>query len=168
MTNTEDLLSYLGLSESDAALISYMNSISISLADELKLEKGRFWAYIERQKQGFSLSFTDEAMFLGIKEQAIGVGGLYFSCVFFYSEGKDDYLQYQGTLPLKLSFQDTRNTLIAKLGHSSWQEIADDGERVISDRWDNLPDTPYRLHISYYKKTGKVSIFAAEIANKGL
>jgi len=169
---TDELLSYLGLPGSNQELIEYMGALKVDLANEMYLEKDEYGnydgyrVYIERPRDGYCLVFSDEAEFLGKRDQPIGAGELYFSTVFFYSEGKDDYSEYESDLPFGLMFQDTRDNVIRKLGVPSWQRLAQDGERVISDRWDELPDVPYRLHVTYYKDTGKISIISATIPDK--
>ena len=167
MIETKALLSFLGCAASETNLIDYLKVNNI-LLNGLALEEDDFDAYVEKQEFGFCLMFTDEAKFLGLANQPIGHGKLYFSTVFFYSEGKDNYSEYQGTLPFGLSFNDTRTDALAKLGTQSWQRVAKDGARVISDRWDNLPDVPYRLHVTYDKQTGKISILSASIPDKSL
>ena len=96
----------------------------------------------------------------------VGVGKLFFSTVFFYSEGKDGYSKYQSDLPFNLSFDDDREVVLSKLGEPSWQRLAIDKERVISDRWDNLFSVPYRLHVTYSKDDRKISIVSVTIPDK--
>lgn len=167
MVDTKELLSFLGCPSSDKGLVDYLNAKQIFLTG-LSLEEDDFDAYVENQKLGFCLVFTDEAKFLGLANQPIGQGKLYFSTVFFYSEGKDNYTEYKSDLPFGFSFNDTRQDVLAKLGAPSWQRLAKDGVRVISDRWDNLPDVPYRLHVTYDSQTGKISILSASIPDKPL
>jgi len=71
-------------------------------------------------------------------------------------------------LPYGLSFNDTRQDVLAKLGPQSWQSLTKYGVRVISDRWDNLPDAPCRLHMTYDSQTEKTSIMSASIRDKPL
>jgi hypothetical protein len=174
MLNTLEALSYLGLAASEKKLAQYMNKQNVNLASELSLTKDEygnyegFDAYIERPKEGFCFIFTDEAEFFGLGDQSAGVGELYYSGMFFHSEGKDNYNEYKSDLPYSLSFNDTREDVLGKLGQQSWQRLAKDGVRVISDRWDSLPDVPYRLHVTYDKNTGKISIISASIPDKPL
>jgi len=174
MVSTQKLLGYLKLASSEQKLLDYMYTLGVDLKKELFLEKDEYGsydgsdAYIERPLGGYCLLFSDEAEFLGKRDQPIGVGKLYFSTVFFYSEGKDEYSQYKGELPFGLSFEDRRENVVHKLGEQSWQRLAQDDERVISDRWDNLLEVAYRLHVSYYKDTGKISIISATIPDRSL
>lgn len=171
---TNELLSYLGLPGSAQELIKYMSALGVDLANEMRIEKDEYGnydgyrSYIERPRNGYCLVFSDETEFLGKRDQPVGVGELYFSTVFFYSDGKDNYAEYKNDLPFGLSFNDTRQDVLAKLGTQSWQRLAKDGERVISDRWDSLPDVPYRLHVTYDSQTAKISILSASIPDKPL
>lgn len=168
MNETRHLLNLFGSPASDQTLLSYMADNKIFINDELLLENGRYRAYIERPDEGFSLVFTDEAYFLGKDNQPVGVGELFYSGIFFHSEGKDNYKEYKSNLPFHLSFSDTRINVLDKLGEQSWQRLAKDGTRVISDRWDHLQNTSYRLHITYDKNTEKISIVSASIPDKKL
>lgn len=167
MIETKTLLNFLGYASSDSGLVDYLKANHIFLTG-LALDEDDFDAYVEKQEFGFCLLFTDEAKFLGFSNQPIGQGELYFSTVFFYSENKDNYSEYKSDLPFGLSFNDTRQDVLKKLGPQSWQRLAKDGARVISDRWDNLPDVPYRLHVTYDSQTGKISILSASIPDKPL
>src|SRR5690554_5731079 len=101
-----NLLDFLGSGSEDDSLVRCFKENSIELKNQLFLEDGLFRTYMEVQITGISLVFTDEAYFLGLPNQPIGQGELYFSGVFFYSEGKDGYTQYQGDLPFNLTFLD--------------------------------------------------------------
>jgi hypothetical protein len=168
MYETKSLLSLFGYPVSDKKLLEFMSANKISINDELSLGDDEYRGYIERPDDGFSLVFTDEAYFLGRGNFPIGKGELFYSGMFFYSEGKDDYKEYKSDLPFSLSFNDTRTDVLNKLGEQSWQRLATDGRRVISDRWDSLPNVPYRLHVTYDNNTGKISIVSASIPDQPL
>ena len=163
---TEKLLDLLGYPATSEELTNYTSQINIHISEELKLESGDFTASIERENDGFALDFTDEAYFLDKGNLPIGKGKLFYSGIFFHSEGKDSYKEYKGILPFSLSFTDTHSDAVNKLGLQSWQRLADDGIRVISDRWDNIPDVKYRIHTTYDKQTGRISIICIYIPNK--
>jgi len=163
MIETVALLKLFGLSSSNQELLEYMNQINVAIDSELSLSDGEYRAYIEKPDDGYCLIFTDEAYFLGKPNQPIGSGTLFFGGVFFHSEGKDGYMQYKGELPFGLSFDDTRESVLNKLGEQSWQRLARDNVRVISDRWDDLDGVPYQLHITYDKEHGRISIISASI-----
>lgn len=166
MVDTESLLNFFGSPAGDKSLIDYMSKNNISLSSELSLNDDEYRAYIERPDDGFCLIFTDETYFLGKGNQEIGSGEIFFSGVFFYAEGKDGYSQYKKNLPYNISFNDTREDVVRNLGEQSWQRLAKDGKRIIADRWDNLPNVPYQLHITYDKDSGRVRIVSASMPDK--
>ncbi|ASA57895.1 hypothetical protein [Vibrio gazogenes] len=168
MSYINPLLSLLGLPKSDTTLSVELEKKDIVISNELVLGDDEYRAYIERPNYGFCLIFTDESYFLGNSGVAIGEGELFYSGVFFHSEGKDDYKEYKEDLPFNLSFLDTRDDVLNKLGRQSWQRLAKDGVRVISDRWDDLAEVPYRLSVTYDKESGRVSIISASIPDQPL
>jgi hypothetical protein len=68
-------------------------------AEESEFESGKFFFYSWKSK-GLSLSFVSGKL----------------EVVFMYAEGADGFKQYQGELPAKLSFTDTRSEVEKKLG----------------------------------------------------
>lgn len=166
MPDTTQLLLFMGLSSVDKNLVDFMAQNQIHLKQELSLGDDEYRAYIELPKDGFSIIFTDASYFLGKGDSVIGKGDLFYSGIFFHSEGRDGYSEYKADLPFGLLFSDTRPDVLKKLGVQSWQRLAKDGVRVISDRWDRLPDVLYRLHVTYDKETGKISIISASIPDQ--
>jgi hypothetical protein len=159
----EKLLECLGEPISSQRLVSILREKGIDLLGELSLPEGEYRAYIERPSEGFSLVFTDEAVFLGKASQVIGKGELYLSGVFLYAEGKDGYTQFSGGLPKGLSFTLDQESVGKKLGISSWDRKREDGS-VAAERWDNVAD--YRIHITYSKSTSKPVLISLNIADK--
>ena len=138
----EEILKFVGLPISD---IGFKQWLSATGDEELILEDGDYRTYIERPEHGYCLTFTDEAVFLGIDDKTIGSGGLIFSGVFFYSEGKDGYKQFQGKLPQNVKFEDEQEDLKIKLGSvESFHRGEDDA--LISERWDF---DKLKFHITY-------------------
>ena len=168
MISTEYILSMLGKVSTDQKLVEYLSLNDIFLDKELSLEESEYDTHIERPDLGFSLLFTDEAKFLGLAEQSIGSGGLYFSAIFFYSEGEEDFNEYKYDLPSGLSFDDKEEDVRKKLGAHSWQRLDEGDERIISQRWDISIDTPYSIHITYEEGTEKICVIIAHIPNKPL
>lgn len=159
----ENLLECLGEPISSRRLASVLQGKGIDLSNGLILPKGEYRAYIERPTEGYSLVFTDEAVFLGIANQPIGKGALYLSGVFLYAEGKDSYSQFVGELPMGLSFSTSQENIGKKLGSSSWDRKRSDGS-VAAERWDNVAD--YRIHITYSKSTSKPVLISLSKADK--
>lgn len=145
--DSEKLLKLIGKVVTDNELEAFLHESGIDLGAELWLEEGEYRAYIERESLGFCLTFTDEAMFKGVNDQQIGSGPLFFSGVFFYAEGKDDYSQYTGVLPHSIDFRKNSVQLNQILGASEWYRERNDGS-LISERW---KDGALKIHITYSK-----------------
>jgi len=148
------MIGHIGKVQTDPSLLVWLASESINLREELKLENGEFTAYVERPNAGFCLVFRDEAMFLGKGSQGIGEGPLYFSGTFFYSEGKDGYSQFEGPLPGAIQFDDTRSSVINKLGPPIWQRERGDGS-IAAEKWSI---NGLSLHVTYRKAGGVVLV----------
>lgn len=142
--NSEEILKFLGLRSDDVRLISFLASQGVD--EQPVLEVGDFNTYIERQDEGYSLVYTDEAKFLGMMDTPLGSSPLIFTGVFFYSDGYEGYAAFTSDLPQGLSFSDNRDTVTNKLGVSSWQMMDKDNLTVKAERWD-LPN--YRLRVNY-------------------
>ncbi|ASK56567.1 hypothetical protein CEQ48_18140 [Vibrio tarriae] len=168
MIDTLFLLSLMEKASGDSKLKSGFDILNLSLPKDLALNDDEYRAYVEYPEFGLCIIFTDESYFAGKASLPIGSGKLFYSGLFFHSEGKDGYSEYKGKLPFGLLFTDTRQDVVNKLGQQSWQRLARDKQRVISDRWDDLPDVPYRLHITYNKDTGRISIISVNIPDKPL
>ncbi len=160
--NLEKFIRLIGKSASDEELTNAVSIVDVNLKKELQLPDGEYRAYIECPKSGFSLVFTDKAVFLGKTQQSIGIGDLYFSGIFLYAEGKDGYSKFQGDLPNGLSFDSTNEELVRKLGTPSWERSRPDGSKA-ADRWDDLAD--YRIHITYSKESGKPVVISLNRAD---
>lgn len=157
----KNLTPFLGLDQYDSKLIDALREWGVDISIELFLLPERYSAYIERPDQGFSVIFTDEAKFKGIGDQALGQGGLFFSGIFLYAQGQDDYDQYQGALPFELSFDLHATDIARQLGKPSWRSQHSSEGWVGGERWDQLAD--YQLHISYHKDTQKPRIITLQI-----
>ena len=146
------IIPHLGESISAPALAGVLTNYGIDVKQEVNLPDGEYRDYVERPAEGFSLVFTDEAIFFGRGEQQIGAGPMYFSGIFLYMEGKDGYSQYQGPIPFGLDFTQGHDELVALLGTPSWQRLRDDGT-IAADRWDEKAE--FRIHVTYSLKNGK-------------
>lgn len=154
--NLNEIISNLGKPAS--TLQSSFLSSGIDIAAELKLPSSEFRTYLERPSFGYSLVFTDEAVFLGKKKQPVGVGPLYFSGIFLYSEGKDGYSQFQGEIPFGIEFSKKHDELVSLLGAPNWQRLRDDGT-IAAERWDEKG--VFRIHITY-STNGKIVIISLQ------
>lgn len=157
--NTNEVLKVLGQALTNKLLVDTFLNNNIDVKQSVELEDGEYRAYYEKENDGFSLMFTDEAMFLNKSSQPVGKGPLYFSGILLYAEGKEEFSQYKGALPHGLTFNDDITSIENKLGQSSWQRKRDDGS-LIAKRWD-LDD--FRIHISFFKKNSLPSVFNIHI-----
>lgn len=159
----KELLDCLGEPETSEKLKKILHEIDVDLSSELVLSEGEYRAYIERPSEGYSLVFTDEAIFLGKENQAIGNGELYLSGVFLYAKDKDGYSQFNQALPMSLSFSAKKADLHEKLGMPSWDRKRIDGS-VAAERWDEVAD--YRIHITYSKISEEPVLISLNKADK--
>lgn len=158
-----EILAYLGRASSDQELANVFFGVGVDLALELRLPSGEYRAYIERPELGVSFVFTDEAVFLGENNQSVGVGGLYFTGIFLYADGKEQYAQFSGHIPKGLSFTVDRDGVIKNLGEPSWCRKRSDGS-VAADRWDSIAN--YRLHITYSTETNTPALISISLPDK--
>ncbi|MEJ2046127.1 MAG: hypothetical protein P8X74_19220 [Reinekea sp.] len=155
--NASDLCKYLGEKVSLPEFKDFLSQNSVELPTELDLPEGEYNAYIERPDEGYSMVFTDEAVFLGNLSSGLADGELFFSGVFLYSEGKDGYKQFEGIMPQGLNFNSLSKDFISSFGKADWVRKRTDGS-VAAERWDNVTD--YRIHITYDKTTGCPSVIS--------
>jgi hypothetical protein len=144
--NVETLYPVLGLSATSLDVQTAFTNLDIDLTSELELPEDDFRAYIERPAAGVAFSFTDEAWFLGIADQPLRVGPLFFNVIFFYSDGVDGYSQYSHALPFGLTFSDDSGSARKKLGEPEWIRRTNDG-KIGADRWE--VSQKRRLHATY-------------------
>jgi len=159
---TDELLSLLGRSVKDYELIPFCAANNLDI-NKVELEPEFYRGYLEKKEEGFSLVFTDEREFLNKAGQVLGKGDLYFSGVFFYSDGKEDFSEYGSKLPQNIRFSDTRENLLAKLGEPSWQRKSRKNNVVIADRWDSSENY---IHITYDKESKLPSVIGVHIPDK--
>jgi hypothetical protein len=137
-----DILKFVGQKTTNEDLNKWLVA---SGNEKVILEEGDYRTYVERPEHGYCLTFTDEAMFIGLDEQAIGAGSLYLSGIFFYSEDYDGYKQFKGELPNNVFFNDSTGDLQSKLGVVEWNRYGDNGA-LISERWDYKQ---FKFHVTY-------------------
>ncbi|MDV2079160.1 hypothetical protein [Marinobacter xestospongiae] len=133
--DTDGLKRFLGRPVTDNEMESYLFAQGIDVSKELILKSGDYTAHIERPKKGFSLVFTDEAMFFNKENQPIGKGPLYLEGMFLYAEGKGGYSQYKGELPGGIKFRDHRSDVLTKLGEPNWQRKRRVDDSIVAEKW---------------------------------
>lgn len=150
------IISIMGKPIGDANVKNVLSSIFVNVDKDVDLASEDFRVYVERPEEGFSLIFTDEAHFLNKSGQSIGVGERYFTGMFLYSEGKDGYTEFKYPLPKNLSFANTRDEVLQKLGNPSWSRSRPDGS-VVADRWDM---SDHRMNLTYSKNSNQITILS--------
>ncbi|MFZ6707996.1 hypothetical protein [Undibacterium sp. TC9W] len=155
-------ISQLGMSVLTPSVITLFAGISVDLSNDLNLPMDEFDCYVEQPDDGICFVFTDEAMFLGKDKQVLGSGPLYFSGIFLYAEGKDNYSQFRGVIPFGISFTDKHEELVSLMGVPTWQRMRNDGS-VAADRWDNVAAN--QIHISYSANDGQVVLVSLQKPN---
>jgi hypothetical protein len=152
------IISIMGKPISDANVKNVLSSIFVDVDKDVDSMSDDFRVYVERPEEGFSLIFTDEAHFLNIPNQSIGVGERYFTGMFLYSEGKDGYAEFKSPLPKNLSFANSRDEALQKLGSPSWSRSRPDGS-IVADRWDM---SDHRMNLTY-SKNNQITILSLTI-----
>lgn len=160
--NLNEVLNCLGTPINNLNTASVLQSIGLKDVESIQLAEGKYSEYFEDKADGFSLIFTDEAMFLGKSHQVIGVGPLYFAGIFLYAGDKDGYSRYRGELPLGIRFDFKRDDLVNLLGQPTWHQKNNSGG-IRADRWDDKAH--YRVHIAYAPDT-KPDVVSLHIPNQ--
>lgn len=157
--NGNNLISLLGEPTTNENLVTELllwgvtsQTLSFDPSDDVDV-------YIEMPLKGFSLVFTDEAEFKNIPNQPIGRGSRFFSGVFFYSEGKDDYVQFNGILPFDLNFNDSITSANSKFKFSPFFERKRPDGSIISQAWKINNN---RINITYTKENKGISLVAVD------
>jgi hypothetical protein len=156
MFDALEAVSYFGRPIRDDELAKWMAAFGVDLARDVVLEEGMYSSSVELFNEGVELTFTDEAMYLGKEEMAIGEGTLYFSGVFLHAEGHDGYRQFQGAIPGNIQFGDLRADLMDKLGTPGFSR-KNDGGIVVSERWDRAD---HSIAVSYLSAGGSLKMIS--------
>lgn len=160
--NLNDVLNCLGTPINDPKTASVLRSIGVKDVESIQVPEGEYSEYFVSKADGFSLIFTDEAMFLGKAHQLIGVGPLYFAGIFLYAGDSDGYSRSRGELPFGIRFDLKREDLVNLLGQPTWHQKNNSGG-VRADRWDDK--ACYRIHITYATDT-KPEVISLHIPNQ--
>ncbi|WP_199611768.1 hypothetical protein [Flocculibacter collagenilyticus] len=108
----DKLITALGKSYSDPLLSDALSVLEVDISNELILPDNEYRVYVERPDYGLALTFTDGRVFTGAKAS----NELYFSGLFIYSSGVDDYSQFEGNLPANIDFLHSHRDLVKKFG----------------------------------------------------
>jgi hypothetical protein len=148
---TETVDSLLAKSVNTTEVKSLLASLGESAP--LKINSDVGGAYVSRQQLGVSLFFQDPPRASNPTYHSLPKGILILYYCFFYSEGHEGYKQFTGKLPRGLSFSDSRDQIIQKLGQPNWKR--EKQGRTISEGWDNDNRS---LHVTYFKDRDGIKI----------
>jgi hypothetical protein len=85
--------------------------------DDAGIYKSEGELYIENIDEGFCFLFKTENHLIKSKQSLpITEGDWYFTKIFLYSEGKDDYREFLGVMPYGILWIDTVQEIINKVG----------------------------------------------------
>ena len=143
MMEIEKAIQYLQLNVNrNKKLISYFEKEGFDIAKALSVEdgfddggiyKGDGELYLENTNSGFCfLLRTENSLYKKNHHLPIVEGDWVFTTIFLYSEGKDEYKQFQGVLPYDISFGETEDTMKKKIG------VEPDLVNNFIRKWDNL------------------------------
>jgi len=104
----------LGRTSDDPELKILLQALGFWPLPEFESEESSI--YLEDEARGFCLVFDDSSSLEHPLAAGKPPGTPIFRNVFLYSEGVGDYHAYKGTLPHGITWSDTANTLVAKMG----------------------------------------------------
>jgi hypothetical protein len=151
-----DVIHYIGKPLSFDGLCSLLIDNNINIQDEIVIPKDEYSINVDRISEGYSLIFNDEADFLGIANQAIGVGEPYLTGFFVYSSYKDGYGSYSGELPFSLSVNHSRDDICSVLGDPNIKNSKETGKKF--DKWQF--DNGHVLYVAYYNEYKNISFMS--------
>lgn len=154
--DSRSIISLLGSRAGEPGVEALFRQLGVK--ERPKLAKGEFDAHVEAMTKGVSLIFEDEA-YLKDEDRPIGQGPLVLVGAFFYSEGHEGFTEFQGELPGNITFSDSGEDVLAKLGEPEWKE--ESKGMVIRE---GRPLGEHALVVEYARATGMVSLVTCELA----
>jgi hypothetical protein len=122
-----------GRTPDDQDLRAFLSALGAWPLDDFPADE--YDVYFNDKTRGFSLMFEDAAtvkhpLAAGKKARTPLLVGCYF-----YTQGKDDYQQFKGALPHGVSWSDTPDTLLAKLGPAKNNIVSKKTGALTAHRW---------------------------------
>ena len=111
------LLGNLGRTSTSNEVEFFLNDISVKrrpYLDDEDIDQGVYNQWIPIKKLGLELEFKSKSIFDSLNEELVSQSPLILTSYIFYSE-MDDIRSYPYKLPYKLSFNDSRDEVRAKL-----------------------------------------------------
>ena len=103
--STHEFLEVLGRSHVDPKVVSLLDRLGLA-RQKIKLKRGDFDIAFDAPEHGIDVVFSDPQSY--VLAQDVPEGALIFTCVFFFSEGRENHLQYPLELPAGLTFGASR------------------------------------------------------------
>ena len=139
--NIESLIYLLGKKRDSDIFISFLNSLNEPSSNE----KNDEFEYLEFKIEGFEIYFENDML----------------KTVFLYSDLKyDDFSQYQNPLPKGISFDQTKEVIISKLGQPDFQGGGKKSQLGfgIIPYWIKYNTDNYTLHIEFDSITKSIAL----------
>jgi hypothetical protein len=117
------------------------------ITEKLIVDDDDYETYVERPLLGYSFNIIEQESIKNPKyNQQQPNKTLVLRACHFYSEGYENYRQYRGELPNNLSFADSREIALQKLGDSDWQY--EKNNRIKRERWE-FEEAGHQLNLTY-------------------
>jgi hypothetical protein len=116
------------------------------ISGQLSVEDDDYETYVERPGEGYSLNVIQQSHVKNPRYRRSERGVLILRGCHFYSEGHEDYHQYQDELPGGIAFTDSRATALRKLGPSAWRYEKDG--KIRRERWED-GEADRQLNLTY-------------------
>lgn len=160
---TSELFAQIGVPAVAPSFVALARNLGFDLEADLEPLEGEATTYLEKPERGFALAVTDSSTLGsgGGLELPLGLNPLVFSNVFLYLTPVDEYLPYEGELPLGLSLPVSREELLRQLGSPSWERL-DEAGKPMAQRW--LLDAGRQLHATYLSDGQTASVLSWGLA----
>lgn len=160
-----EVFAQIGTPVDDAGFAVLAQHLGFDLEVDLEPIEGEASTYLERPERGFALAVTDSSTLGNFSgpELPLGLNPLVFSSVFLYLTPVDEYLPYEGELPLGLVAPVSRGELLQRLGMPSWERL-DEAQNPLAQRW--LLDAGRQLHATYLPDSQRVSVLSLGLARE--
>jgi hypothetical protein len=131
---SSSVLHLAGRIPTDPELMAFLSAVGAWPLDDFPPDE--FNIYFEDKALGFCLLFEDAA----IVRNPIAIGKpartpIFVGC-YYYSQGKDGYQQFMGSLPFGVDWIDTPISILAKLGTAKKNILNQKTGQLIAHRWE--------------------------------
>lgn len=110
--SVHDFLQALGRPHTDPMVVDLLDRLGLA-HQKIELNEGYFDNAFDAPEHGIDLVFSDPRAYT--LASSAPEGALIFSCVFFFSEGRENHRQYPLPLPSELAFNLSRHDVHERL-----------------------------------------------------